>query len=57
MYITTIHWLQVNYSNSCYNVTMLVTKCKHLPFDAGNTAHLDRLCLENSLRESRTNFG
>ena len=36
---------------------MLVTSCKYLPFDAGKTAHLDRLCPENSLRESRANFG
>ena len=30
---------------------------KYLPFSAGKTAHLDRLCLENSLKESRTNVG
>ena len=36
---------------------MLFTKCKYLPFDAVKTAHLDRLCLEIFLRESRTNFG
>ena len=28
---------------------------KYLPFSAGKTAHLDRLCLENSLKESRAN--
>ena len=26
---------------------------KYLPFSAGKTAHLDRLCLENSLKDSR----
>ena len=30
---------------------------KYLPFSAGKTAHLDRLCLENSLEESRANVG
>ena len=30
---------------------------KYLPFNAGKTAHLDRLCVENSLKESRANFG
>ena len=30
---------------------------KYLPFSAGNTAHLDRLCLENSLKDSRANVG
>ena len=30
---------------------------KYLPFSAGKTAHLDKLCLENSLKESRTNVG
>ena len=30
---------------------------KYLPFSAGKTAHLDRLCLENSLKESRANVG
>ena len=30
---------------------------KYLPFSAGKTAHLDRLCLENSLRDSRANVG
>ena len=29
---------------------MQVTKCKHLPFDAGNTAYFDRLRMQNSLR-------
>ena len=57
MYITTYHWWQVKYWKSCYNDTMLVTKYKYLPFDARTTAHLDRLCLENSLRESMTNYG
>ena len=26
---------------------------KYLPFNAGKVAHFDRLCLENSLKESR----
>ena len=30
---------------------------KYLPFSAGKTAHLDRLCLENFLKESRANVG
>ena len=30
---------------------------KYLPFNAGKSAHLDRLCLENSLKESRANVG
>ena len=30
---------------------------KYLPFNAEKTAHLDKLCLENSLKESRANFG
>ena len=30
---------------------------KYLPFSAGKTAYLDRLCLEDSLKESRTNVG
>ena len=30
---------------------------KNLPFSAGKAAHLDRLCLENSLKESRANVG
>ena len=30
---------------------------QYLPFSAGKTAHLDRLCLENSLKESRANVG
>ena len=29
---------------------------KQLPFNAGKTAHLDRLYLENSLKESKANF-
>ena len=41
----------------CYNVTVPVTMFKYLPFSAGKTAHLDRLCLENSLKESRANVG
>ena len=41
----------------CYNVTVTVTMFKYLPFSAGKTAHLDRLCLENSLKESRANVG
>ena len=30
---------------------------KYLTFSAGKTAHLDRLCLENSLKEGRANVG
>ena len=30
---------------------------KYLPSSAGKTAHLDRLCLENSLKDSRANVG
>ena len=30
---------------------------KYLSFSAGKTAHLDRLCLENSLKDSRANVG
>ena len=30
---------------------------KYLPFSAGKTAYLGRLCLENSLKESRANVG
>ena len=30
---------------------------KYLPYSAGKTAHLDRLCLENSLKDSRANVG
>ena len=41
----------------CYNVTVPVTMFKYLPFSAEKTAHLDRLCLENSLKESRANVG
>ena len=33
----------------CYNATVPVTMFKYLPFNAEKTAHLDRLCLENSL--------
>ena len=47
----------VTYSNSRYNVSILATKCKHLPFDARKTAHLDRLCLQNFLTESSAKFG
>ena len=36
---------------------MLVTTWKYIPFDAGKTVHLDRLCLENFFRECRANFG
>ena len=36
---------------------MPVTVFKYLLFNAGKTAHLDRLCLENSLKGSRANFG
>ena len=36
---------------------MPVTMFKYLPFSAGKTAHLDRLCLENSLKDSRANVG
>ena len=41
----------------CYNVTVPVTIFKYLPFSAGKTAHLDSLCLENSLKESRASVG
>ena len=37
-----------NLLKKCYNVTVPVTMFKHLPFNAGKTAHLDRLCLDNS---------
>ena len=30
---------------------------KYLSFNAGKTSHLDRLCLENSLKASRANVG
>ena len=40
-----------------YNVTVPVTMFKNLPFGAGKAAHLDRLYLENSLKESRANVG
>ena len=30
---------------------------KYLPFNAEKTAHLERLCLENSVKESRANLG
>ena len=30
---------------------------KYPPFSTGKTAHLDRLCLENSLKESMANVG
>ena len=43
--------------NKSYNVTVPGTMFKYLPFSAGKTAHLDRLCLENSLKESRANVG
>ena len=36
---------------------MPVTMFKYLPFSAGKTANLDRLCLENSLKDSRANVG
>ena len=41
----------------CFNVTMPVTMFKYLPCSAGKTANLDRICLENSLKESRANVG
>ena len=55
MYVTILHWRQAVYckKKKCYNVTMPVTTFKYLAFSAGKTAHLDRLCLENSLKESR----
>ena len=40
-----------------FNVTVPVTMFKYLPFSAGKTAHLDRLYLENFLKESRANVG
>ena len=36
---------------------MPVTRFKYLQFSAGKTAHLDSLCLENSLKDSRANVG
>ena len=58
MYITILHWRQAIYwEKKRYNVTVPVTMFKYLPFSAGKTAHLDRLCLENSLKESRANVG
>ena len=53
MYITILHWGQA--IKKCYNVTVPVTMFEYLPFSAGKTAHLDRLCLENSLKESSAN--
>ena len=41
----------------CYNVIVPVTMFKYLPCSAGKTAHLDRLCLENSLKDGRANIG
>ena len=38
-------------------VTVPVTMFKYLSFSTGKTAHLDRLCLENSLKEGRANVG
>ena len=56
MYITILHWRQAIYwEKKSYNVTVPVAMFKYLPFSAGKTAHLDRLCLENSLKESRAN--
>ena len=58
MYITILHWdRQFIERKKCYNVTVPVTMFKYLPFSAGKTAHLDRLYLENSLKESRANVG
>ena len=58
MYITILHWRQAIYwEKKRYNVTVPVTMFKYLPFSAGKTAHLDRLCLENSLKESKANVG
>ena len=59
MHVTILHWRQAIYweKKKCYNVTVPVTIFKYLPFSAGKTAHLDRLCLENSLKESRANVG
>ena len=42
------------------NVIMLLCQLQcsnYIPFGAGKTSHLDRLCLENSLKESRANVG
>ena len=44
-------------NKKCYNGTMPVTTFKYLPFSAGKTAHLERLCLENSLKVRRANVG
>ena len=30
---------------------------KHPPFNAGKTAHLNKICLENSLKDSKANLG
>ena len=58
MCITILHWQQAIIEiKKCYNVTVPVTLFKYLPFSAGKTAHLYRLCLENSIRESRANVG
>ena len=57
MYITASHGDRQFIEKKCYNVTVPVTMFKHLPFNAEKTAHLDRLCLGNSLKGSRANFG
>ena len=38
-----------------FNVTVPVTMFKHL-FNGTKTVHLDRLCRENSFKESRANL-
>ena len=58
MYITILHWRRAIYwEKKCYNVTVSVTMFKYLPFSAGKTAHLDRLCLKNPPNENRANVG
>ena len=60
MYITYTYYIgdrQFIEKKTCYNITVPVTMFKYLLFNAEKTAHLDRLCLENSLKESRANFG
>ena len=56
MYITTLATGNL-LRKKCYNVSVPDTMFKYLPFSAGKTAYLDRLCLENSLKESRANVG
>ena len=60
MYITILHLrqaIQFIEKTKCYKVTEPVTMFKYVPYSAGKTAHLDRLCQENSLKDSRANVG